>query len=264
MDYSASCAGLSDADGNSLNVSKVSLLDPEIKNRLIAASSRMGLEALCELEEDGVTALCVECEGEGAIDQVALLRAGQEKAELLLVDDGISYEQLSPFQLVEYRFETGSGDFMTCNIGVATLDAYKGNKFNLWRDNMLNCFGGCAAAFLPELRRGYALCNMYDHMIFTSPAAEKADWETEHNGKMVSIPRPVHTLRVWDSSIHAYTAVDARMPGAPDHNDVVAREEYWAAFLQELKNTLNPKYGEEFIEDCLHMDKEEVKSKYGF
>ena len=35
--------------------------------------------------------------------------------------------------------------------------------------NMLNCFGGCAAAFLPELRRGFALCNVYDHMIFTSP-----------------------------------------------------------------------------------------------
>ena len=36
-------------------------------------------------------------------------------------------------------------------------------------DNMQSAFGGCAAAFLPELRRGYALCNVYDHMIFTSP-----------------------------------------------------------------------------------------------
>lgn len=90
---------------------------------------------------------------------------------------------------------------------------------------MLNCFGGCAAAFLPELRRGYALSNVYDHMIFTSPPGipnarvtpmnsvtqwrlhlgEKADWETEHNGKTVSIPRPVSGLRVWDSTTHNYT-----------------------------------------------------------
>lgn len=38
--------------------------------------------------------------------------------------------------------------------------------------NMQSAFGGCAAAFLPELRRGYALCNVYDHMIFTSPAGK--------------------------------------------------------------------------------------------
>ena len=34
------------------------------------------------------------------------------------------------------------------------------------------------------------------------------------------------------------------MPGAPDHKDIPAREAYWATFLQELKDTLNPKYGE--------------------
>lgn len=38
--------------------------------------------------------------------QVGLLRDGADKADILLVDDGISYEQLSPFQLVEYSFDS--------------------------------------------------------------------------------------------------------------------------------------------------------------
>lgn len=259
-----SCARLTDANGNVFVGATAERLSDEQKARYVASSGRMGLEALTVLTEDGTTALIVTG---GEQDHIAVLKPGASQAELLLVDDGISYEQLSPLQLVEYSFEKADGsvgEWMVSNIGAETLAAYSGSKFSIWRNNMLNAFGGCAAAFLPDIKRGYAMSNVYDHMIFCSPAAEKADWETTHNGKIVSIPRPVHALRVWNSETHEYVELDPHMPGAPNNKDPTERSEYWTQFLDELRSTLNPKYGEDFINDCLSLDPAEVKQKYGF
>lgn len=158
----------------------------------------------------------------------------------------------------------GAGEWMVCNIGAETLQAYSATKFGMWRKNMFEAFGGCAAAFLPELRRGFALSRVHDAMIFTSPPSEKAQWETEHRGKMVAIPRPVRALRVWDSSAHDYIEVSAQLPGAPNNDDAAERAAYWSTFLTELRSELNCKYGEDFIDDCLNMEVEAVKQKYGF
>jgi hypothetical protein len=160
--------------------------------------------------------------------------------------------------------ESGLGPWYVSNVGAETLESYIANKFGIWKSHMMNAFGGCAAAFLPELRRGYALSNLYDHMIFSSSDAEKSQWETEHNGRMVPIPRPVAALRVWDSVVHEYKSVSPQMPGAPDNSNPVEREQYWIALLEELKSHLNPKYGPDFIQDCLSMNVPDVKAKYGF
>ena len=53
-------------------------------------------------------------------------------------------------------------------LGAESLDSYKGSKYSFWVRNMMNAFEGCAAAFLPEIRRGHALSNMYDSSIFGS------------------------------------------------------------------------------------------------
>jgi hypothetical protein len=105
------------------------------------------------------------------------------------------------------------------------------------------------------------LSNVFDHMIFTSPAEEKGQWETTHNGKLVPIPRPVGALRIWSASAGRYEDIDPHMPGAPALAD---RDTYWQTFLGELRQSLNVKYGEEFIDDCIRLDKEEIKEKYGF
>lgn len=125
---------------------------------------------------------------------------------------------------------------------------------------MLEAFGGCAAAFLSEIKRGYALSNVYDHMIFPSDPSEKGDWETEHNGKVVHIPRPVAALRLWDSSSQSYVDISPAMAGAPALEE---REAHWQQFLEELRSTLNTKYGPDFVDDCIILSKEELKSKYG-
>ena len=105
------------------------------------------------------------------------------------------------------------------------------------------------------------MSNVFDHMIFSSPAEERAQWETSHKGKLVPIPRAVGALRVWRASAGQYELIDPHMPGAPILAD---REAYWQNFLGELRSELNPKYGDEFIDDCIRLDKEEIKTKYGF
>ena len=101
-------------------------------------------------------------------------------------------------------------------------------------------------------------------MIFSSPDSEKANWETKHKSKKVSIPRPVGGLRVWDQSSGGYVSISPHMPGAPDNSNLAERQQFWDQFIGELRAALNPKYGEDFIDDCLNMDVSEVKLKYGF
>ena len=173
---------------------------------------------------------------------------------------------------------------MSC-LGTESLESYKASKFSFWCKNMMTAFDGCAAAFLPEVRRGHALCHMYDAAIFGSPLAEQAQWQTVHpkTGKTINIPRPVRAMRVWggpadsatidgtaaavatgsesssSSSSSRWTAISPVLPGAPAPAEQAA---HWVGFLDELRAALNPKYGPDFIDDCLTMDKDEVKEKY--
>ncbi len=124
---------------------------------------------------------------------------------------------------------------------------------------MQNAFEGCAAAFLPEIKRGHALCNIYDAAIFYSKTEEQEQWQTMHHGKVISIPRPVYALRVWNPLAGGFEEISASMPGAPTADE---RESHWVSFLDELREHLHPKYGPTFIDDCIHLDKEEVKRKY--
>ncbi len=185
------------------------------------------------------------------------------------------------------------GEWMVSCIGEECLESYKASKFGIWRRNMMDAFGGCAAAFLPELRRGHALSHVYDHVIFPSSLLEREAWEVLHNGKKVSIPRPVAALRLWrpspspsPSPLQAqveregemevevevgsggsgrgggrYEEISAWMPGAPVESE---REQYWQVLLGDLREALNSKYGEAFVDDCLLLEVETVKHKYGF
>jgi hypothetical protein len=78
------------------------------------------------------------------------------------------------------------GEWILSCIGVESLQYFLSSKFGLWKENMFNAFGGCAAAFLPELKRGYALTNIYDSMIFPMNDKDKEAWEIMHNGMFIN------------------------------------------------------------------------------
>ena len=200
----------------------------------------------------------------GIVDYTGIVNTASSTVELIFAEDAIMYDSLSPMQLVQYAFhnEDGSlGPWMVSCLGRDSLTSYVAEKFKLWRGQMLTAFGGCAKAFLPEIRRGYALCNIYDHMVFSSPLDEQANFEVEHNGKMVSLPRPVAALRVWNPEQKVFETLSPVMAGSPSPSQTA---EYWQSFLAELRDALNPKYGESFVDDCISMEPAAVTQKYGF
>jgi hypothetical protein len=112
VDMMPYCTGLADGEGRPLEVSMIVELSQEQRGRYIASMSRMGIEALEVLADPSVRALVAYARpGSGLSDHVVIVRPGAAIGEVLLVDDGISYEQISPLQLVEYCF-----DKRKCNI----------------------------------------------------------------------------------------------------------------------------------------------------
>jgi hypothetical protein len=148
---------------------------------------------------------------------------------------------------------------MVSCVGLESLESYKSFKFGAWRDNMFEAFHGCAKAFLPELKRQKVMTNVYDTSVFPMSPIERSQWEVDHNGKMISIPRPVKALRIFNSSTQAYDDINPMMDGAPTEAE---QGSYWVSFLDELRAHLGPKYGEEFVDDCLRLTPQEIKDKY--
>lgn len=247
--------GLSDPDGNPIIVNASTRLDDGTRELLIKASEiNKSLTALNVLKTRSETVLLLSSE---AVDHLAFLLPNG-KLDLIFVDDAVSYDPLSPMQLVQYRYD--NGPWMTSAVGRETLESYTASKFQLWREHMLQGFGGCAKAFLPEIKRGYALTHVYDAAMFpfTNPA-EEAEWTVEHNGKIVRLPRPIAELRVWNTTAKDYEPISPRMAGAPSDEE---KHSYWQSFLEELRTALNPRYGDGFVDDCVLLDTEEVKKKY--
>lgn len=75
-----------------------------------------------------------------------------------------------------------------------------------------------------------------------------------------------------------YTNVSAHLDGVPETTEsqqqyvihTVARLQrdaklcrYWQEFLAELRRVTSEKYGPEFIDDCLSLEVDAVKEKYG-
>ena len=44
-------------------------------------------------------------------------------------------------------------------------------------------------------------------------STEAPDWEVDHNGKIVKLPRPVHGLRVWNAQQASYDDISPIMAG---------------------------------------------------
>lgn len=265
-------SSLVDPDGEPLSeggvdgIAYVRPLDEEAKRRLIrGAALNKGLYQLAGLSTDIRPVVCLLLKDKSNEHLAYLNQDGT--VELIFVDDAVSYEPISPLQLVEYCYAAPSsstsldeeGEWIASCIGRECMDAYTSTKYNLWKDMFLKAFDGCAKAFLPEIKRGYAMTNVYDHMIFPYDPSESSSWEVDHNGKIVKLPRPVRGLRIWNANEGAYDSISPRMAGAPDEAEM---ESAWKALLQELRGTLNPKYGDEFVDDCLSMSADEVKAKY--
>lgn len=243
------------------------MLDMETKQRLIrGAELNKGLYQLAGLKTDPRTVICLLLTDKSN-EHLAYLNA-DGTVELIFVDDAVSYEPLSPLQLVQYCYAAPSsssstseseGEWISSCIGHECLQSYTATKYSLWKGMFLKAFDGCAKAFLPEIKRGYTMTNVYDHMIFPYDPSEAPNWEVDHNGKTVKLPRPIHGLRIWNPNQCVYDQISPVMAGAPSPAEMPSA---WSSLLVELSESLNPKYGDDFIHDCIHMNEEDVKAKY--
>ena len=84
----------------------------------------------------------------------------------------------------------------------------------------------------------HSLARRFDPVAFASPAHEQDSWRVvQESGKTVDIPRPVHEIRVWDAASRAYTAIEARMGGAPDAG---SEDAYWVNLPGPRRATRRP------------------------
>ena len=164
-------------------------------------------------------------------------------ASAVMTECGISYEELSPTQLVEYQYEDG-GKWALSKVSLEPLEYYKSSKFKAWRE-MLDS-PSCEAAFARMIQAG-PLNRIYDKLGFPIPENEQAMWTItdDKSGKLVDIPRPVFALRIWDASTDSYTPVSPLMGGAPEDDESLAA--YWETTLEELR----VKHGNEYITKLL-------------
>ena len=165
-------------------------------------------------------------------------------ATAVMTECGISYEELSPTQLVEYQYEEG-GAWALSKVSLEPLEYYKSSKFKAWRE-MLDT-PSCEAAFARMIQAGPLNC-IYDKLGFPIPENEQGMWTItdEKSGKLVDIPRPVFGLRIWDAATDSYSSVSPLMGGAPE--DATSLAAYWEVTLGELR----VKHGDEYITKLLN------------
>ena len=96
-----------DGEGNSITICRVEELRPEdseLRCRFVEASKRKELVVLEAFANPSTVALQLFC---GDVDHVGIVNKSTNKVELVFCDDGITFESVSPLQLVEYAFEKG-------------------------------------------------------------------------------------------------------------------------------------------------------------
>uniref|UniRef100_A0A7S4IPM5 Uncharacterized protein n=1 Tax=Odontella aurita TaxID=265563 RepID=A0A7S4IPM5_9STRA len=176
-------------------------------------------------EEDQIIA--VRCSGgRGPLEHAVRVRGGV--AAPLMLECKVSYEEMPPSSLVEYKFSDGDGQWRLSMVCLEYLLAFRAGKFKDWEKRMLQ--PTCKA----EFRRMFGIgpvYTVYDHHMFPSSEEEKARFEvTDDNGKKVILPRPVSALRIWSTEKQCFEDVDPTLDGAPQN-----RDSYWEELVARLE-----------------------------
>lgn len=176
--------------------------------------------------------VAVRCVGSrGPLEHAVRIRDGD--ATPLMLECKVSYEELPPSALVEYKFDDGGdGCWRLSMVCLEYLLAFRAGKFADWEKRILQ--PTCKA----EFRRMFAIgpvYTVYDYLMFPSPEDEKDKFEvTDDNGKKVILPRPVSALRVWSTEKQTYEDVDPTLDGAP-----ADRSAYWKQLVARLKENFS-------------------------
>jgi ubiquitin-conjugating enzyme E2 D/E len=179
------------------------------------------------------------------------------RATEVLGCDSVSLEDVTPCQLVEYRFS--DTDWMVARISVESLEYYRVVRFAIWHKMAMNMWRDCISSF-KRIVRGGPICHMFDNDIFLEADGEEKKWQVvDKYGKVRLIPHPVAGLRVWRPETQSYEAIDTRLTGAPSDEEL---QTYWQGMLAELEKVTFNELGGDFMGDCNTLSEEDLLKKY--
>lgn len=202
------------------------------RHAIYAAGLPDSFPAVGDGDRSAASVHCITEDDEACEHIVIVTLAAPITAVPVIFEDKILYDEVPLSGIIEYRFASDK-PWMLGTISQGSLEFYRSSKFKIWKDLLMTGGGGCKRTFKSMLNTGL-VTSIYDHVSFPSPADEQPDWEVEdeNTGKMVAIPRPVSSIRIWDPEEKKYEALSSRMEGAPEE---AAEAEFWATTLAELK-----------------------------
>jgi len=151
----------------------------------------------------------------------------------------ITYEDLCPSECIEYAFTEEPSRWIMAQISRDALDHYRSMKFEAWRKMLLE--PTCEAQFRRMLQIG-VVCRLFDPIVFPTPDSLKSTYQVtdEKTGKIIDLPHPVGSLRVWDAARLHYEAIDPQLEGAPTESE---KDAWW----EDMRRKLREQHGEEYI-----------------
>ena len=231
------------------------VLEGEVKDdlRLLEESRRaIYVETIPELEKKkGSVYVCTLIDDPDGVEHVIFVDEDDGSVRDVMGECMITWEDVSPSEMVEYRFEDGK--WRLAKVSLDALEAFKQNKFKIWLKTLKN--PSCEAAFKRMLRTGL-LTRVFDPMAFPTPEKMKNKYVVgdEKTGKNVQLPHPVEALRVWNSNTKSYDDISTHLEGAPKTKEESSK--FWASIMTELE----AKHGREYIESLL-VDEDDHKDR---
>jgi len=193
--------------------------------------------------------------GDAAAEKI--VRIEGDKATEMLKEDVILLSDLTPSELVEYRF--AGGDWMTSCIGVDSMENYRSSKFGIWKNMALTIWKDCLSSFLRVLKGG-PICNMFDDKMFPEAPGDERAWQVvDGNGKIRRVAHPVEAMRIYRPATNSYEVVDTRLDGAPAQDQAGA---FWNALLQDIRAVTAAQVGADFVDEAFTLDEATWKAKY--
>jgi hypothetical protein len=206
--------------------------------------------------ESCMISIAAELSDGAVIDYVAVVRtdatgqpltpAAVQEDAFLMATCKISYDDLSPTQLIEYCFpdEPPFPTWHMAGISLESFSMFSGSKFKLWEKQLKE--PSCEAAFRRLLQAG-PVFRVYDPAMFPTPPELESRYRVvdEKTGKLVPLPHPIAKCRVWNAKDQKYDDVDASLDGAPKSEGEATV--YWSNLLTELRSL----HGAEYIDSLL-------------
>mmetsp|Transcript_17762 Transcript_17762/g.41357 ORF Transcript_17762/g.41357 Transcript_17762/m.41357 type:complete len:245 (+) Transcript_17762:205-939(+) len=225
---------LTDGDGEALQYVSYRTLESERQEIFATAFPECGASQVFAISARHSSGAIKELIGvlEGTADAPSV--------QLVTASCSITYEDLSPSDCIEYAFaEEAPPRWHLAQLSREALETYRGMKFEAWKQMLHHTT--CEAQLRRMLQIGL-VNRLYDPNVFPTPDSLRAQYQVtdDKTGKLIDLPHPVGSLRVWDAEAKAYTSLSPQLDGAPSEADKAGE---WARIVANLKESM----GEEYI-----------------